>query len=449
MLRRGEVKRIEKIKPVFLIILAQTLLTLCFGIAAYSISAGDRIPPGVNIGGVKVGGLREDEALAELERHYGAFIKNGAITIKFDEKYFDIKFSELEAVLDSGLSLDRALGENGKYLLNRLGAEFGIPPQRTGKPAFSVNEGKLRMELEKLSVHIDSPPVDADIFLREGELIKSQEKQGWRLELKNAVNRLKKELQAYSGEAVVFDASNDYEVKTERPAVTLKELEDAETVISSGTLEIKAPRLMAPAATAAAAINKAALASGDGGPSEAAFSFNEYLEKQGSLKNEVDEGYNLVASALYIAVLEAGIGKGHITRAHHPVIPEYAPPGLDVFVKGGDYDFKFENPFKSRLFILADVNPDSVRISLVGKKAEAADSGKIETRIVRRIEPPVIQEESGELSEGERIVVSNGKEGAEVEVLRNGDLLYTDTYEAVHAVVKVGPGTTGEHAGEK
>jgi vancomycin resistance protein YoaR len=119
----------------------------------------------------------------------------------------------------------------------------------------------------------------------------------------------------------------------------------------------------------------------------------------------------------------------------------YITPGLDVRVKGSEFDFKFANTLESRVIIFAEVKNNVIIVRLVGSKKDKQNSPAIESEIVQKFKPSVIQVENSALEQGQKKLLSPGVEGIKVNVYGNGKLLYTDTYAAVEMMVEVGPDT--------
>jgi vancomycin resistance protein YoaR len=76
-----------------------------------------------------------------------------------------------------------------------------------------------------------------------------------------------------------------------------------------------------------------------------------------------------VSSALYIAALCAGLD---IYERHpHAVAVDYAPPGLDAAVTGGNFDLKFYNNSDNPITIKAQISGQSVIVGLMGRPLES------------------------------------------------------------------------------
>lgn len=160
-----------------------------------------------------------------------------------------------------------------------------------------------------------------------------------------------------------------------------------------------------------------------------------------------------VSSTLYNAVLLSGLAV--VERFHHSRPLAYIRPGLDATVYWNALDFKFRNTSKGPIILTGRVLPpakegDAQRIQirllsshprLVTVSLEAADE---------RFYPPEHAEiPDPKLAPGERVVIDEGYPGIEVKIYRviqepNGytvrELVSTDKYQPKAGKVRVGVG---------
>ena len=167
-------------------------------------------------------------------------------------------------------------------------------------------------------------------------------------------------------------------------------------------------------------------------------------------KSKINEGFNQVASTLYAAVLAAGIKADCITREPHITQVNYIEAGLDVQVEDGSYDFRFKNTMDSKLVISSEVRNNRIIVRIIGRKQDIGAKYTLRADIAQRYYPSVINVENVELKEGQKRMVSAGKEGLKVNVYRvalkdnvkvGEELISTDIYQSIKSIVEIGPNT--------
>jgi vancomycin resistance protein YoaR len=95
-----------------------------------------------------------------------------------------------------------------------------------------------------------------------------------------------------------------------------------------------------------------------------------YQEKRTRGFENDNEGYDLVASTLYAALLKTGMPVDLITRLPHKMAVDYIEPGLDSWISGNAGDLKFKNPFKNKIAIFAERIEDRVVVAIAGSLAD-------------------------------------------------------------------------------
>jgi vancomycin resistance protein YoaR len=437
----------------FIILFAQTVLAVAGGLAGVYLVSGGRMPPGLYIGDVPVQGLTKQEALSKIEKRYSGILSKGSVIIKFnDGKQFVINYDDIDAAIDYENTVNAASNEfSGMLAVNLINSIAGSKKSIV-YPVFNVNEFKLKTKLKELSSHIVIEPKNADIFIQNGRIVKTPEIPGIKLNIDNAASKIVSRMGEHMDTPIVFDDTNGSEVETVYPQITLADLEGADEIISEYSTLLKSSESEYSAKIAAYAVNKVVVLPDDPGKGLKAgtFSFNKYLGQINGTVEKDDEGYNQVASTLYAAVLGAGIDLSSITRVLHKTPADYIKPGLDACVGTSDKDFRFINTLNNRLVVFAVVADGRVTVSIAGTKADKDIKISTRSEIVQKYSPSVISVENQDLKQGESRIISNGSPGIKVktfrQVIRNKavekeELVSTDMYDPVDAIVQLGPNT--------
>ncbi len=444
------VLKLRKILPIFIIILVQSILAVSAGFAAIYLVTGDTLPPNIVVGGMEVGGLTKAEAAVRIEEYFKNGLINENLKISFDGKEYDIPYADFDIYADGEAAINFMSGwKAAVYLPNLIKTYFGREKLYV-RPVFVFNEGKLRQKLIELSQQLNAAPIDASVSLKEGKIVKKAETPGYTLNVKNAVEAIRKHLAEDIGSPVAFSGHDNYEIQAVNAKVTLKDFEDIEQVLSQYTTEIADDALLSSIELAARSINGNVLTGSDTGNDETGtFSLVENLKKADESFENDNEGYDQVASTLYAALLTAGIDKNAITRLPHKLSAEYIEPGLDAWISGSGGDLKFRNNFKHKIALFAEVQEGKVTVSLAGSLQDKKQAYDLKVETIQKIIPPVVNIENRDLKPGEKVMLSPGKEGLVVEVYRNAELISTERYEAEKAMVQIGPGTAWNNGMDK
>jgi len=453
--------RLKNSSVIFLLILIQASLAVSAGFIVLYLTKKQCIPPGAYVEDIHIGGMSRKEATERLEKHYREIMRNGVITVKIEgDREFAIKFEEIDAELDYKATVDSAFRTGYNSLFLGLISGYFRTGSRSNPPVVKINEWKLEEKLKEMSVLVDREPVDANIYIKDGKLVKIAETNGLKLNPKNSCDKIKHALEENIHATLELKPSSSYEIETVYPRITLKDLEGVEDIIAEYSTEIGNPDNMGLLIEAARAINKVMLCPADEekGLEADEFSFQRYIPQKNEVKQEENEGVNQVASTLYAAVLASGIDRNAIMRIPHRKPVEYIKKGLDARVNGTEADFRFVNTLKNKVVIFSEVEDNKLYVTLAGKKADPQVDYVIKTDIVQKFSPPVINVESQDLKPGQRKLISPGREGFKVNVYRitskNGieterELISTDIYEATLSVVNIGPDTDWTSDGDK
>lgn len=436
---------LKKSAVILVMMFAQTLLAISAGFMALHFSTEDSVSSEVFVEDTDISGLSREKALEKLEEHYKKVVSEGFIKIVYDvDEKFDIAYTDINLSVDCEATVALAFDGRGGGLQGLLEKYFYRRSRKDIPPVVRLNESKLKEKLDELATRINREPVNADLQLKDGRLIKNSDIDGIRLNTAGLAERILDGLRKSTQVLLELKQDDSYLLERIKADIGLADLEGVDEIISTYTTKVPAGGTINDVRSAAKSINKVLLRPSD------EFSFKRYLDGEGLSPEEDNKGYCQVASTLYAAVLTAGIDYGTVSRVQHAIPEDYIAPGLDVHISEETYDFKFMNTLKQRMVIFAQLEGDSLEVSIAGRKEAAGVEKVLETDIVQKFMPPVIYVENKDLEPGEKKLVSSGKEGLKVEVYRttskdgaieDKELLSIDTYQAVKAVMHIGPDT--------
>lgn len=447
---------INKKTFIFLFIAFQTLLAISGGLLMLYYVTKDYIPKNVYIGKIEVGGLQKNQASKKLEDQVGKSLKTGNIILKINDSMdFKIKLSDIDASFDFANTFESFSKQTkNDALLNLINSNFVIKKQDVS-PVIAFNEGKLRQKLSELSAIIDKEPQNANIYLKDDKVIKVPESLGLRLNIDNAIKKVKNELGQHIDSNIEFKSSNNFEIEVLTPFITSKKLEGADEVISKYSTDIKSADVEKSVKLGVDAINRVVLYPEDiiKGYEADTFSFNKYLAMENGIVESNNEGYNQVSSTLYAAVVQTGINQDAYSRTPHKTAVDYIEYGLDAIVFGNITDFKFKNTLDSTIVIFAELKDRTLTVSIVSKKKDSSLKKSFKFDIEQKIDPPITYIENRELETGQKRIITSGREGLKVKVYllstKNGIetnriLLSSDQYDPIEKLVQIGPNTKWE-----
>lgn len=437
-----------------LFIFFQTVLAISGGMLTLYMLSGKDIPKGVLVDGVDVGGLKKVEAVTLLQKHYDSIIANNFLSIKINNaEEFKLKLSDINLSIDYDKTIGRVYGENSEKTFFNFISGHVITSRRTVSPDVTLNEQKLVSKLNEISLIVNKDPVNANIYLKDGAVVKVAETNGIKLNLLNSAEKIKREIGSKLESQIDFKSANNHEIEIIMPQITLSDLKDVDEIVAEHTTKIPSGEQMDSVKLASYAINKILVLPADtkSGAESGEFSFNKYLAltEENGIMEKNNEGYNQVISTLYAAILKTGINPAGITRSPAKAPPGYIEPGLDAVVFGKKTDFKFKNTLQYRLVIFSAVKEDKLTVYIVSRKTEGSKND-LKVEVDQKFEPPVINVENNDLRNGETRIINPGKEGMKVSIYRvvtkdNGEVdkkfMYSEKYDAVEAVRQIGPNT--------
>ena len=435
--------KVRKVVLVFIVVLIQSALAISAGIAVIYLTAGNTLPSGIVAGNADIGGLNRSDAAKKIDEYYGSFFREKNLEIVVDEKSkYNIAYADIDVSVDSSATLDYINNKwSVHYLPNLMKAYFGRNKVVIA-PVIMLNEGKLRGKLIELSQKIVKEPVNASIYIENEAIVKKAETNGFTLNVGNAVELIKKQMFENPGIPVKFNSSGNYEIETVPAKIKLKEINDIDSIIAEYSTDIIDPELVDSIRFSVDAVNGIILPPEKNNKDDSAvFSFVDWLKSKDAAFENDNEGFDQVASTLYAALLTAGIEKDAITRLPHKLAVEYIDAGLDAWISGNAGDLKFANTLSYKLAVFIEIKDNRLTVRLAGSILDKKEKYTLKVDITQKFDPPVVNMENNNLKPGEKIMLSPGKEGMTVNLFRNQELISTDKYDAVRAIVQIGPGT--------
>ncbi|MCA0757575.1 VanW family protein [Paenibacillus sp. N4] len=169
----------------------------------------------------------------------------------------------------------------------------------------------------------------------------------------------------------------------------------------------------------------------------------------GKLVPGIGGGICQVSSTLYNAAVRAGLEI--VERRNHSLPVAYLPLGQDATYAGGAINFRFKNTTGKHLLIRTEVKDRKLTVKLFGTMDENVQYG-MESVTLKTVQPVVQEKVNSELSPGQKVTVDKGKPGYLVDTYRTTikdgkviarDKISHDTYRAQPTIVEVGPMTGG------
>lgn len=444
----GRAKRIAIISAVAL----ATILVvgaIALAVATSSWVRSGRIAQNVTIGGLEVGGMTREEAVAALRERWIPSLPD-AVTVTFPEGEWEARREELGVRFKLDVAAQKAV---------RVGREGGLLDQmatrlRSRAAAVTIevpvefDEETLDDAMTGLAETVDRDPVDADIKVVGDEVEVIPGVVGRRLDVGGTVETIKDALADPTTREVAAV------VETIEPAVTAEDLSHIEVVLAEYSTKYRSHQTDRThnLGIAARKLNEFVLHPGE------TFSFNgvvgERLAKDGYreapifIEGEVEPslagGICQIASTLYNVALLANLDM--VERHHHSRPVDYVPTGRDATVYWGVYDLKFRNSLKHPVLLLASVGGGYVTFKMLGSREDDAEV-ELPREGLTRIPHAKKEIEDPELEEGKKEVEKEGRDGWRVTVYRKAtrdgkvireEKLHTDTYSPQTRVVRIG-----------
>lgn len=414
-----------------------------------------RIPPGVTIGGVPVGGLTEQKALRLLRRHNKFQIPSEFKTSAAGQN-FNLELDELSyrEDIEEAVSRAAAVGRDkpfGKKLVERhrvYRRGMDVPVQAHWDSA------AVRVLIELTASKIDRQPVNA--VMDWDTKTWSRHKDGQALDRDASRKAIQRALALYDGKRVALPVRTLHAEITEdkfRKIDFNSPLATFQTKFSEGKINrTKNLRRVADLLTGHE------IKPGD------TFSYNDTVGERnrdngfflapvianGRFEDDWGGGACQPSSTLFNAALIAGMDE--FDWMPHSQASAYVDPGRDAAVAYGQIDLKFRNPHENSVFVFATATQGVFTVSLY---SEFKPGFKVELRSEwwGRFFPGEKVTVDKTLEPGKRVVVSKGASGMSAALYRkftynngrvveermankSGDVL---RYRGAKRIVRAGP----------
>ena len=190
------------------------------------------------------------------------------------------------------------------------------------------------------------------------------------------------------------------------------------------------------------------------------FSFNKVVGKRtiqegykdakiyqnGEVVDGLAGGICQISSTLYNAAVMANLEI--VERRNHSFTTSYVPAGKDATVVYGVIDFKFKNTRTYPIKITASVSSGIAEFKINGIKEDVEYDIKLSPVVTASIPYTTQYIPDGTLAPGQRVVVQGGGNGCKVSTYKetrldgklvSKELISTDTYSPMKAIIRIGP----------
>lgn len=429
-------ERIKKEKAVqkkTMIVVLVCVFILAAGIFAYfmyhryqikQLLAADGIYQGITIGGVDVSGMSQEEAMAALEQQYTDAVDAEKVTLVFEEDKWEIPFRDLGAGYHLAEAVEQA------YMTGREGTEKEryavagtlLQDGMDIEVAFTYEDEKMQEVLTKVAEEFDRHAEDSKVSRSNGRFVVTEEKVGRVMNQEETKKNIASVLDTQiSGTAQIV-------AEVEEPKITAEDNSHVTDLIGSfkTTYTMSDKNRNTNLAVGCNYINGTMLAPGEVfsanvglGPQTYAGGYKDAaVYNNGKVESGVAGGVCQVTTTLYNAAIMAEL---EIVERHpHSMTVGYVPLGRDAAVAGNYKDLKIKNNTEYPILIEAYASGGNLVMNIYGHEEHSA-SHKVEYQTVYEStipKPAEIVTEDPEMPEGEREVISKGKEGCKVSVYK-------------------------------
>ncbi len=162
------------------------LALLIVGYAAAAWAVSDRVPAGVTIGGVEIGGQSRDRAVATLQQRLGPMLAE-PVAVTAGGKTAQLDPVEAGLALDIPATVDGLVG----FTLNPVALWRHLSPGGDADVAVIADDGKLRAGVAALAEDVDRKPVEGAVTFADGRASASRAAAGEQIDQGAAVEELK------------------------------------------------------------------------------------------------------------------------------------------------------------------------------------------------------------------------------------------------------------------
>jgi len=153
-------------------------------------SSSDRIADGITIGGVDVGGLKRNEAIARLEQQIGTPSRR-PVKVKAAGRTARLSADDARVKVDLEGAIDRAMaeGRKGNFLGRGWREITGGRVDAAEETPISVNRKAVKRFVDGLATDVNRPAVDAELSLEVTDVAVSPARKGRKLDDPAAVQK--------------------------------------------------------------------------------------------------------------------------------------------------------------------------------------------------------------------------------------------------------------------
>ncbi len=439
-------------KIVLAISVALLVIAMGLGMGFYvfkNILDTDFIYRGVKIDGYDLGNKTVEQALEYLRDKKEAKLEGKHMDLLYDDWIYELELRDLDFTYDYAKALGEAfgVGREGSYIHRirtirraRKGVNISL------KSYYNVD--KINEIVSHIAKEINRNPLDAHIYISDGEIVISDEELGIRV--------LEDELALKISDNIYLLEDISIPVENLKTRLTKAYLSRINGVIGEYSTSFKGSsnsRIENISLSAQAISNYLVL------PGEE-FSYNNttgprsiesgYKEANviigGELTPGLGGGVCQTSTTMYNALLLSDLTI--LERHPHSIPASYVPYGQDAAVAYGYLDLKFRNDFDFPILTYAELVGDKLNIYVYGDK-DARDYGvKITAQIVEVIRPDTEILFDMSLEPNERVDIQKGRIGYRVvtykSILKDGEemskeLITKDHYRKRNHIYKIGP----------
>lgn len=437
---------------VSLLFAVAVILLIFFFTSGFFSTASEKVLPGVEVLGEKLGGLNRTEGTArllDLEKN----LRATRVVLRFEDHSWQLLLNETgfdlneEAVMDAALSAGRHGSPYRRWQERRMFNKTGL----SLLPVIEFDRDKLARRVKELCRDIIVEPRDAAFSMNHNDTVSI-------VPGKNGVGVNLEALEKDIAAVLVSGLKPEVTLLTvpQAPARTTAFLEsmNIKGLLGSYTTKFDPNKVSRTynVSVAARAFDDMLILPGH------EVSFNKVVGPRSSeagyknapviVNNEFVDGLGggvcQVSTTLYNAILMANLEI--VERTCHSLPVSYVPIGRDATVVYDAIDLTFLNNTDSYLYLTANVGSGQLTIKIYGNTAFKRDV-TVNTWITEEIEPQVVFETDPNLPKDEQVVKQEGSKGfktaAERVVKLNGvvekkERIPSSDYSPVNKVIAIG-----------
>ena len=431
--------------------------------SADEVELDGKIPKGITVYGVDIGGTNAEEARAKIQAALDAnnAIASSSIQLQHNGQSWPLNGTELGITYDVDTALQQALQYANADKAERQRIEeqgLSIPIQAQLSPT-SVDAA-----LSKIASEINQESVDAQVEFtpeKSDRFTYTAGQNGVELDVAATTQQIQSAFSSASG-TIPFNATVQMVVNTTEPSKKLEDVKKNTTRIASFSTSFKGNDGAGRVHNLKKGVEKLHGVIVKPGRE---FSFNDTVgartEKNGwekaativygnTFEDDYGGGICQVSTTLFVAVAKSGLR--WTERTHHSFPSSYVPKGLDATVNYGSKDFRFVNNTDYPIYITSTISTSGkeMTVAIWGRPLPDGRTIRMRSETVRDFEPkdPELIE-NDTLRPGKKETIIKERKGYRVEVYRDtyegdkvvdSEKVYTDEYPAVQGVVAVGIG---------